>query len=78
MALRAQELAPSGIMPVILSLEASIYSTAFKLLASKRVWSSTQNYLKVKYPPVTYLCSLFLQPYVHYHCPKSMEMTSSP
>ena len=41
MALRAQELAPSGIMLVILSLKASIYSKAFELLASKRVWSST-------------------------------------
>ena len=41
MALQAQELAPSGIMLIILSLKASIYSKAFKLLASKRVWSST-------------------------------------
>ena len=31
MALQAQELAPSGIMLVILSLKASIYSKAFKL-----------------------------------------------
>ena len=37
----AQELAPSGIMLVILSLNASIYkqSKAFELLAPKRVWS---------------------------------------
>ena len=42
MVLRAQELAPSGIMLVILSLKASIYkqSKAFELLAPKRVWSS--------------------------------------
>ena len=41
MVLRAQELAPSGIMLVILSLKASIYkqSKAFELLAPKRVWS---------------------------------------
>ena len=41
MVLRAQELAPSGIMLVILSLNAGIYkqSKAFKLLAPKRVWS---------------------------------------
>ena len=31
MALRAQELAPSGIMLVILSLKASIYSKVFEL-----------------------------------------------
>ena len=37
MALWAQELAPSGIMLIILSLKASIYSKFFKLLASKRV-----------------------------------------
>ena len=42
MVLQAQELAPSLIMLVILSLKASIYkqSKAFELLASKRVWSS--------------------------------------
>ena len=42
MVLRAQELAPSGIMLVILSLKASIYkqSKAFELLAPERVWSS--------------------------------------
>ena len=42
MVLRAQELAPSGIMLIILSLNASIYkqSKAFELLAPKRVWSS--------------------------------------
>ena len=41
MVLRAQEQAPSGIMLVILSLNASIYkqSKAFKLLTPKRVWS---------------------------------------
>ena len=41
MVLRAQELAPSGLMLVILSLNASIYkqSKAFELLAPKRVWS---------------------------------------
>ena len=39
--LRAQELTPSGIMLIFLSLNASIYkqSKAFKLLAPKRVWS---------------------------------------
>ena len=43
MVLQAQELAPSGIMLVILSLKASIYkqSEAFKLLASKSIWSSS-------------------------------------
>ena len=41
MVLQAQELAPSGIMLVILSLKAIIYSKAFELLAPKRVWSST-------------------------------------
>ena len=42
MVLRAQELAPSGIMLIILSLKVSIYkqSKAFKLLAPKRVWSN--------------------------------------
>ena len=42
MVLQAQELAPSGIMLVILSLNASIYkqSKAFELLAPKRIWSS--------------------------------------
>ena len=42
MVLRAQELAPSGIMLIILSLNASIYkqSKAFELLAPKKVWSS--------------------------------------
>ena len=40
MVLRAQELAPSGSMLIILSLKASIYSKAFELLAPKRVWSS--------------------------------------
>ena len=42
MVLPAQELAPSGIMLIILSLKASIYkqSKAFELLAPKRVWSS--------------------------------------
>ena len=37
-----RELAPSGIMLIILSLKASIYkqSKAFELLAPKRVWSS--------------------------------------
>ena len=41
MVLRAQELAPSGIMLVILSLNVSFYkqSKAFELLAPKRVWS---------------------------------------
>ena len=41
MVLQAQELAPNGIMLVILSLNASIYkqSKAFGLLAPKRVWS---------------------------------------
>ena len=41
MALRAQELAPSGIMLRILSLKASIYSKVLELLASKRIWSNT-------------------------------------
>ena len=40
MVLRAQELAPSGIMLIILSLKANKQSKAFKLLAPKRVWSS--------------------------------------
>ena len=41
MVLQAQELAPSGIMLVILSQNAGIYkqSKAFELLAPKRVWS---------------------------------------
>ena len=41
MVLRAQELAPSAIMLVILSLNAGIYkqSKAFELLAPRRVWS---------------------------------------
>ena len=41
MVLRAQELAPSGIMLIILSLIASIYkqSKAFELLVPKMVWS---------------------------------------
>ena len=42
MVMRAQELAPSGIMLIILSLKASIYKQrkAFELFAPKRVWSS--------------------------------------
>ena len=50
MVLRAQELAPSGIMLIILSLKASIYkqSKDFELLVPKRVWSNPLNYLKVK------------------------------
>ena len=45
MVLRAQELAPSGIMLIILSPNASIYkqSRVFKLLAPKRVWSRPYN-----------------------------------
>ena len=41
MGLQAQKLAPSGIMLIILSLNASIYkqNKAFELLAPKRVWS---------------------------------------
>ena len=41
MVLQAQELAPSGIMLIIFSLNASIYkqSKAFGLLAPKTVWS---------------------------------------
>ena len=41
MVLQTQELAPSGIMLITLSLNASIYkqSKAVKLLAPKRVWS---------------------------------------
>ena len=41
MVLWAQELAPSGIMLIMLSLNAGIckQSKAFKLLAPKRVWS---------------------------------------
>ena len=41
MVLQAQELAPSGIMLIILSLNASIYkqSKAFELLVPKMVWS---------------------------------------
>ena len=39
MVLRAQELAPSGIMLIILSLNASIYKQSFQILAPKRVWS---------------------------------------
>ena len=39
MVLQAQELAPSGIMLVILSLNASIYKQSFQILAPKRVWS---------------------------------------
>ena len=37
--LQAQELAPSGIMLIILSLNASIYKQSFQILAPKRVWS---------------------------------------
>ena len=49
MVLRAQELAPSGIMLVILSLNASIYkqSKAFELLALKGSGQALKNYLKV-------------------------------
>ena len=39
MALQAQELAPSGIMLVMLNLNASIYKQSFQILAPKRVWS---------------------------------------
>ena len=64
MVLRAQELAPSGIMLVILSQKnASIYkqSKAFKFWDLKGSGQDLKILLKkVKYPPVTYLCSLFL------------------
>ena len=67
MVLRAQELAPSGIMLVILSLNASIYKQSFQTFGTKKGLVKTLTfYLKVKkktknkiYPPVTYLCSLF-------------------
>ena len=39
MVLQAQELAPSGIMLVILSLNAIIYKQGFQILVPKRVWS---------------------------------------
>ena len=40
MVLQAQELAPGGIMFVILSLKnAIIYKQSFQILAPKRVWS---------------------------------------
>ena len=61
--LRAQELAPSGIMLVILSQKnASIYkqSKAFEFWHLKGSGQDLKILLKkVKYPPVTYLCSLF-------------------
>ena len=51
MVLQAQELAPSGIILIILSLNAGIYkqSKAFELLAPKRVWSRPSKLLKSKY-----------------------------
>ena len=80
MVLRAQELAPSGIMLKILSLKVSIYkqSKAFKLLAPKGSGQALKNYFKVKIPTCNLPLFLILQTYVYYHCPKSTEMTSSP
>ena len=51
MVLRAQELAPSGIMLVILNLNAGIYkqSKAFKLWHLKGFGQDLKNYLKAKY-----------------------------
>ena len=50
MVLQALELAPSGIMLIILSLKASIYkqSKAFKLLAPKRSGQALKKLLKSK------------------------------
>ena len=63
MVLRAQELAPSGIMLIILSLNASIYkqSKASNFWYQKGSGQDLKILLKSKkkYPPVTYLCSLF-------------------
>ena len=81
MVLRAQELAPSGIMLVILSLKASIYkqSKAFKLWHLKGSGQALKKLLKSKKIRTCNLpLFLILQTYMYYHCPKSTEMISSP
>ena len=82
MVLQAQELAPSGIMLIILSLNASIYKqNKAKLLNFWQLKGSGQdlkNYLKVNIPTCNLPLFLIFQTYVYYHCPKSTKMTSSP
>ena len=78
--LRAQELAPSGIMLIILSLK-QVLTSKVKLSNFWHLKGSGQalkNYLKVKIPTCNLPLFLILQTYVYYHCPKSTEMTSSP
>ena len=79
MVLRAQELAPSGIMLVILSLNASIYkqSKAANFWHVKGSGQDLKSYLKVNIPTCYLPLFLILQTYMYYHCPKSTEMTSS-
>ena len=50
MVLQAQELAPSGIMLVILSLNASIYKQSFQILAPKGSGQDLKILLKSKIP----------------------------
>ena len=63
MVLQAQELAPSGIMLVILSQKYNIYkakqSKDLKIWHLKGSGQDLKSTLKLKYSPVTYLCSLF-------------------
>ena len=80
MVLRAQKLAPSGIMLIILSLKCK-YLQAKR---SFRIWhlnGSGQDLkilLKSKIPTCNLPLFLILHTYMYYNCPKSMEMTSPP
>ena len=64
MVLRVQELAPSGIMLIILSLKASIYkqSKVFQFFGTKKgLVKPLKNYLKVKIPTCNLPLFLILQ-----------------
>ena len=83
MVLRTQELAPSGIMLIILSqkwkyLQAE-QSKDFKIWHLKGSGQDLKILLKkVKILTCNLPLFLILHTYVYYYCPKSTEMTSSP
>ena len=81
MVLRAQELAPSGIMLIILSQKCMyLQSKDFEIWHLKGSGQDLKILLKSKSKILTCNLPLFLilHTYVYYYCPKSMEMTSSP
>ena len=82
MVLQAQELAPSGIMLVILSQKCNVYKAKQRFeknLAPKKGLAKTlKSNLKIKIPTCNLPLFLILQTYVYWYCLKSMQMTSSP